>query len=156
MADKPKTNISIYSNNQHGALQPNQLQNPNNIPGFAMIRQQKELPFTKGRSQLLFDDVTEYIDPTTVSLTLAETDQDKIKILDQNYQFDLVDNNKLLQKYIGERITINHNLGDTSVNNVILVLNPHMGNQYDGIHFIINFFDDFLHFQGWVSESDAF
>ncbi|WP_179952042.1 DUF4139 domain-containing protein [Marinicella rhabdoformis] len=127
MSEKENTNISIYSNNQHGALHPNQLQNPHNIPGFAMIRQHKELKFKKGKSQLFFDDVTEFIDPTTVSLKLNDNDQNKISIIDQNYQFDLVDNNKLLQKYIGESITINHNLGDTSVNTTGTLLSTQGG-----------------------------
>ena len=127
MAEKESTNISIYSKNQHGALHQNQLQNPRNIPGFAMIRQYKELTFKKGKSQLFFDDVTEFIDPTTVSLKLSDQDQDRITILDQNYQFDLVDNNKLLQKYIGESITINHNLGDTSVNTTGILLSTQGG-----------------------------
>lgn len=127
MAEQESTNITIYSNNQQGAVQPNQLQNPHNIPGFAMIRQNKELTFKKGKSQLFFDDVTEFIDPTTVSLKLNNSDQGKVTIIDQNYQFDLVDNNKLLQKYIGESITINHNLGDTSVNTTGTLLSTQGG-----------------------------
>lgn len=127
MASKEQTNITIYSTHQTGTINPNQLQNPHSIPGFAMIRQHKELAFTKGSGQLVFDEVTEYIDPTTVSLLLPEKIQNQVKVLDQNYQFDLVDNNKLLQKYIGQAISINHNLGETSVNTTGKLLSANGG-----------------------------
>jgi hypothetical protein len=109
------TQITIYSGNHQGSLSTNQLQNARNIPGFAVVNEQRMAEFKKGRFSLSIDDVAEHIDPTTVTLKLADNPAD-IEVLDQNFQFDLVSTDKLLQKYLDQTITVNHDRGSDSIN----------------------------------------
>lgn len=113
--------ITIYSGNHQGHLSQNQLQNINNISGFAVVKQTKKTQFEKGIFELAFDDVAEHIDPTTVSLKLSQNPE-RVAVLDQNFQFDLVSTDKLLQKYIDQKIRISHDLGDknTTTEGVLL------------------------------------
>ena len=66
---------------------------------------------TKGRSQLSFTDVAALIDPTTVTFT-SLTDP-ATRVLEQNFQFDLVSTQKLLLKFIDKQITVDKNVGNT-------------------------------------------
>ena len=72
---------------------------------FALVRDTKEVNIRNGQQTIEIDDVSAKIDPTSV-LPKFLSDSDKITILEQNYDFDLVNSNKLLQKYIGNDITI--------------------------------------------------
>lgn len=105
--------ITIYSGNQQGSLDQEQLQNIYNITGFAVIKQSKTSSFKKGQFNLSFDDVAAHIDPTTVTFELPNN-PNAVSVLDQNFQFDLVSTEKLLQKYLDQNIKINHNLGNQS------------------------------------------
>lgn len=74
------------------------------VPGFAIVRDERELELPAGRSQQRFSDVAAYIDPTTVnfvSLTEPAT-----RVLEQSFQFDLVNSRKLLDRYIGRPVTV--------------------------------------------------
>lgn len=109
-----KNSITIYSGKHQGHSDQNQLQNVHNIPGYAMVQQSKVAQFQRGQFTLAFDDVAEHIDPTTVSFT-TPNNPDVATVLDQNYQFDLVGTEKLLQKYIDQTIQVNHNQGNESI-----------------------------------------
>jgi hypothetical protein len=108
--------ITIYSRMQPGAVSP-ELYRPGNgrnmggnVPGYAIIRHDRPFDIDKGVSTLRVMDVAALIDPTTVtfsSLTRPET-----RVLEQSFQFDLVSQNKLLQKYLGERIAVEQIRGD--------------------------------------------
>ncbi len=106
--------ITIYSGKHQGHLNQNQLQNVHNIPGFAVVKQTRTSQFQKGQFTLAFDDVAEHIDPTTVSFS-TPNNPSAATVLDQNFQFDLVGTDKLLQKYIDQIIHVNHNQGDQSI-----------------------------------------
>ncbi|MCX7553615.1 DUF4139 domain-containing protein [Marinicella sp. S1101] len=106
--------ITIYSGNHQGHLNPNQLQNVANIPGYAMVKQSKNAAFKKGMFTLAFDDVAEHIDPTTVSFSTPDN-PDAAQVLEQNFQFDLVGTEKLLQKYLDQVISVNHDQGSDSI-----------------------------------------
>jgi len=110
-----ENSITIYSGNHQGHLNQDQLQNVHNIAGFAVVKQVKETTFKKGQFNLAFDDVAEHIDPTTVSFSLPNN-PNAASVLDQNFQFDLVSSDKLLQKYLDQTITVNHNLGEQNIN----------------------------------------
>ena len=80
------------------------------VPGYALVRDDREVKIKQGRSQLSFTDVAALIDPTTVtftSLTDAST-----RVLEQNFQFDLVSTQKLLLKFIDRQITVDKVAGD--------------------------------------------
>ncbi|MCB1581561.1 MAG: DUF4139 domain-containing protein [Xanthomonadales bacterium] len=109
-----KNSITVYSGNHQGHLSQNQLQNIHNISGFAVVKQTREAQFKKGVFELAFDDVAEHIDPTTVSFKLSK-EADRVTVLDQNFQFDLVSTDKLLQKYLDQDIKVSHDLGDNNI-----------------------------------------
>jgi hypothetical protein len=106
------TAITIYSSARPGAISPEYYRplpgqgtpSAMGVPGYAMVRQERDVQLTRGRSQLRFTDVAALIDPTTVtftSLTDAAT-----RVLEQNFQFDLVSTDKLLQKFIDQPLTV--------------------------------------------------
>ena len=72
---------------------------------FALVRDTKEVDVKVGKQTIEVDDVSAKIDPTSV-LPKFLSDANNITILEQNYDFDLVNSNKLLQKYIGKDITV--------------------------------------------------
>ncbi len=72
---------------------------------FALVRDVKEFSIYEGIQKIEVTDVAAKIDPTTV-LPKFLSDADKISVLEQNYDYDLVNSNKLLQKYIGKDITV--------------------------------------------------
>ncbi|WP_372520816.1 DUF4139 domain-containing protein [Candidatus Ruminimicrobiellum ovillum] len=72
---------------------------------FALVRDTKDVDVKVGKQTIEVDDVSAKIDPTSV-LPKFLSDSNNITILEQNYDFDLVNSNKLLQKYIGKDITV--------------------------------------------------
>jgi hypothetical protein len=117
-ADSSDTALTIYSSAQPGAISPEMyrpvpgmgMPNGMGIPGYALVRDERMVKLANGRSTLQFTDVAGLIDPTTVqfvSLTDPST-----RVLEQNFQFDLVSTQKLLQKFIDRPITIDYALGN--------------------------------------------
>ncbi len=117
-ADGADTAITIYSSAQPGAISPEMyrpvpgmgMPNSMAIPGYALVRDERMVKLANGRSTLQFTDVAGLIDPTTVqfvSLTDPST-----RVLEQNFQFDLVSTQKLLQKFIDRPITLDYSLGN--------------------------------------------
>jgi hypothetical protein len=109
--------ITIYSSAAPGAISPEYYRplpgqgSPNamGVPGYAMVRHEREVQLTSGRSQLRFTDVAALIDPTTVTFT-SLTDP-ATRVLEQNFQFDLVSTDKLLLKYIDKPLTVERSTG---------------------------------------------
>jgi hypothetical protein len=103
----PGTALTIYSHAAPGAVSPELLRQPGrgSVPGYAVVRQERGLEFSKGRNAVRFNDVAALIDPTTVVFE-SLTDGKGTTVLEQNYQFDLVSTEKLLQKYIDRPIAV--------------------------------------------------
>ena len=80
------------------------------IPGYAMVRQERDVNLQNGRSTLKFADVAALIDPTTV--TFASLTEPRTRVLEQSYQFDLVSTDKLLLKYLDRPISVEYQSGD--------------------------------------------
>ncbi|MBY0267986.1 MAG: hypothetical protein K2W84_16335 [Burkholderiales bacterium] len=100
--------ITIYSTSRPGALPPELYRGGGNgpaIPGYAVVRQQRELALQRGRNSVRFNDVAALIDPTTVRFE-SLTDPAGTRVLEQNFQFDLVNTQRLLEKYIDRRISV--------------------------------------------------
>ncbi|MEO8316494.1 MAG: DUF4139 domain-containing protein [Pseudomonadota bacterium] len=119
-AAAPQTNdiaITIYSSAAPGAISPEYYRplpgqgtpNAMGVPGYAMVRDERAVTLASGRSQLRFTDVAALIDPTTVTFT-SLTDP-ATRVLEQNFQFDLVSTDKLLLKYIDKPLTVERNQG---------------------------------------------
>ncbi len=76
---------------------------------FGLVKQTKSLEFQKGMAEVRFDDVAARIDPTSVHISPKSMG---ISILEQNYQFDLVSTQKIMQKFLGRGISIATKGGD--------------------------------------------
>ncbi|MGH3513428.1 MAG: DUF4139 domain-containing protein [Pseudonocardiaceae bacterium] len=112
------TAITLYSSEQPGAISADlyrplpgsSVPNATSVPGYALVRQDRDVKLENGRSTLKFTDVAALIDPTTVTFT-SLTDP-RTRVLEQSYQFDLVSTDKLLLKYIDRPIVVEHQAGD--------------------------------------------
>jgi hypothetical protein len=108
--------ITIYSRMQPGAVAPEWYrpsggrQNAGNVPGYAIVRHDRSYSIDEGVHPLRVTDVAALIDPTTV--TFISLDKPGTRVLEQNFQFDLVSQEKLLQRYLGQKITVEQPRGD--------------------------------------------
>jgi hypothetical protein len=110
------TALTVYSTATPGAIPPemyrptpgqNSYRNPwGQIPGYAMVRQQPTLDLGRGVSTVSFQDVAALIDPTTVRFE-SLTDPDGVNVLEQDYRFDLLSMDKMLERYIDQKIIFN-------------------------------------------------
>lgn len=111
-AAEAETAITIYSSALPGAIPaeyyrplPGQgIANPEGVPGYAMVSQDRKVSLAAGHTQLRFTDVAALIDPTTVQF-VSLSDPQSTQVLEQNFQFDLVSTQKLLSKYIDKNVT---------------------------------------------------
>jgi hypothetical protein len=106
--------LTIYSSASPGAIQPEQYRSGlghGHVPGYAVVRHERDLALDKGKTTIRFTDVAAQIDPTTVSFE-SLTDPAGTRVLEQNYQFDLVNHEKLLQKYLDREISVEQVRGD--------------------------------------------
>jgi hypothetical protein len=72
---------------------------------LGLIKDVRELEFKKGKSIIKFTDVAAQIDPTSVHFKPVNP-SDRVSILEQNYQYDLVSSTKILQKYVDKEIEL--------------------------------------------------
>src|SRR5229473_4228686 len=85
--DRQSVNITVYNSN------------------LGLVRETRRLTLPNGQIALRFADVTAQIRPETVHLAslLAPA---ALRILEQNYQYDLLNPGKLLDKFVGKEITL--------------------------------------------------
>jgi len=76
---------------------------------LGLVKQTQTLEFKKGVGETRFDDVAAQIDPTSVHISPKASG---ISVLEQNYQYDLVNSQKIMQKYIGTAISLVTKGGD--------------------------------------------
>jgi hypothetical protein len=118
-AAEPGTSLTVYSSAEPGGI-PAEWYRPlpgmgspmaNQLPGFALVRLDRELQVPRGRGTIQFTDVAALIDPTTVQF-LSLSDPEGTKVLEQNFQFDLVSQDKLLSRYVDREVTVEQQSGD--------------------------------------------
>src|SRR5437762_9162900 len=85
--DRQSVNITVYNSN------------------LGLVRETRKLSLPSGRIALRFADVTAQIRPETVHLA-SLTAPAALRILEQNYQYDLLNPAKLLDKFVGREITL--------------------------------------------------
>jgi hypothetical protein len=68
---------------------------------LALIQDRRDIEVKDGRQRLEFQDVSAQIRPETVSLSAAD-----IAIVEQNFDFDLLTPAKLMEKAVGQEVTI--------------------------------------------------
>ncbi|RLB37180.1 MAG: DUF4139 domain-containing protein [Deltaproteobacteria bacterium] len=69
----------------------------------ALVNEQRTLKLRKGLNEIRFTDVSARIDPTSVSFS-SLTDPKGTVVLEQNFEYDLISTEKLLQKYLDEQV----------------------------------------------------
>jgi hypothetical protein len=67
---------------------------------LGVIKDYRTINLSKGTSEIRITDVAQFIDPTSVHIKLNGD------VLEQNYQYDLVSLDKILQKYIDKNIQL--------------------------------------------------
>ena len=68
---------------------------------LALIQDRRDIDVKDGRQRIEFQDVSAQIRPETVSLSAPD-----ISILEQNFDFDLLTPTKLMEKAVGQEVTI--------------------------------------------------
>jgi hypothetical protein len=87
LADQSEVSVTVYNSN------------------LALVRDVRQISLPPGESLLRFMDIAASINPATVHFrSIAEPT--KLGVLEQNYEYDLLDPNKLLQKYVGREVTL--------------------------------------------------
>ena len=72
---------------------------------IALVRDVRQIHLPSGLFPLHFEDVAASINPATVHFR-SLVDPSKLNVIEQNYEFDLLDPQKLLQKYVGKEVTL--------------------------------------------------
>jgi hypothetical protein len=72
---------------------------------LGLVKDTREARLPAGMSEVQFADVAAQIDPTSVHLK-SLTDPAGLRILEQNYEYDLLSAQKLLEKYVGKKVRL--------------------------------------------------
>src|SRR6202167_1119531 len=72
---------------------------------LALVRDVRQIHLSPGVFPLHFEDVAASINPATVHFR-SLSEPAKLSVLEQNYEYDLLDPQKLLQKYVGREVTL--------------------------------------------------
>jgi hypothetical protein len=70
---------------------------------LALIREERTIHLEKGLNRVVIPDIPATIDGTSLHFS-SLTDPSAVKVIEQNYQYDLVHQAKLLEKYIGKDV----------------------------------------------------
>jgi len=85
--DQTNVEVTVYNNN------------------LGLVKDTRNIALPTGTAELRFMDVASAIMPVTVHIKSLNRPDDFF-VLEQNYEYDLMDPNKLLDKYVGETIKI--------------------------------------------------
>src|SRR5258707_4917294 len=109
------TSLTIYSSAQPGAIDPRTFRNAvegQAVPGYALVREEREFALKAGHNALRVSDVPALIDPTTVAFA-SLADPKGTRVVEQNFEFDLTSSAKLLSRYLERDITVEQARGNT-------------------------------------------
>src|SRR5690348_15016109 len=85
--DQTDLNVTVYNSN------------------IALVRDVRNLTLPSGTFRLKFMDIAATVNPATVHFR-SLTDPDKLGVIEQNYEYDMLDPAKLLHKYVGKEVTL--------------------------------------------------
>jgi hypothetical protein len=85
--DQTDLNVTVYNSN------------------IALIRDVRNLSLPGGTFRLKFMDIAATVNPATVHFR-SLTDPEKLGVIEQNYEYDLLEPAKLLHKYVGKEVTL--------------------------------------------------
>jgi len=78
---------------------------------IALVRDVRHLQLARGVGNLRFMDIAATVNPATVHFR-SLTDPSRVRVLEQNYEYDLLEPDKLLRKYVGREVTLMRNRTD--------------------------------------------
>jgi hypothetical protein len=78
---------------------------------IALVRDVRQLQLPGGAFRLKFMDIAATVNPATVHFR-SLTEPDKLAVLEQNYEYDLLEPAKLLNKYVGKEVTLTRSYMD--------------------------------------------
>ena len=85
--DQTDLNVTVYNSNT------------------ALVRDVRNLMLPSGPFRLKFMDIAATVNPATVHFR-SVTDPEKLGVIEQNYEYDLLEPAKLLHKYVGKEVTL--------------------------------------------------
>jgi hypothetical protein len=86
-SDRQALSLTVYNSNE------------------ALVRDVRSLRLPTGNLELNFADVASQINPATVRI-VSLTSPQQLKVLEQNYRYDLMSPQKLLHAYVGKQVTL--------------------------------------------------
>jgi hypothetical protein len=86
-SDQTELSVAVYNSN------------------VALIRDVRQLQIPSGTFRLKFMDIAATVNPATVHFR-SITEPEKVSVLEQNYEYDLLEPAKLLDKYVGKEVTL--------------------------------------------------
>ena len=86
-ADRVRVALTVYNSN------------------FALVREERRLALGTGRVALAYEDVSAHVEPASVHLRSLDAPE-ALSVLEQNYRYDLLTPQTLLEKYVGERVML--------------------------------------------------
>jgi hypothetical protein len=89
LADQSRVNVTIYN------------------ADLALVHDRRRVAFTKGENRLAWRDVSAKIDPTT-ALIENLTAPDTLQAIEQNFDFNLLTYNAVIEKMVGQTVTVVH------------------------------------------------
>jgi hypothetical protein len=87
LSDQTDLNVTVYNSN------------------IALVRDVRNLMLPSGVFRLKFMDIAATVNPATVHFR-SLTDPEKLGVIEQNYEYDLLEPAKLLHKYVGKEVTL--------------------------------------------------
>jgi hypothetical protein len=87
LSDQTDLNLTVYNSN------------------IALVRDVRQLSLPSGTFRLKLMDIAATVNPATVHFR-SLTDPEKLGIIEQNYEYDLLEPAKLLHKYVGKEVTL--------------------------------------------------
>jgi hypothetical protein len=72
---------------------------------LALVRDVRNVTLAPGASDLHFMDIAATVNPATVHFR-SLTDPQRVRVVEQNYEYDLLEPDKLLRKYVGREVTL--------------------------------------------------
>jgi hypothetical protein len=94
----------------------------------ALVRDVRRLRLPAGTLDLRYMDIAAQVNPATVHIVSLDAPKD-LSVLEQNYEYDLLSPQKLLQKYVGKELTLvrmvteNNSTKEVPVKALLLALN---------------------------------
>ncbi len=87
---------------------------------IALVRDVRQIDLPRGTFDLEFQDIAATVNPATVHFR-SLTEPGRVGVLEQNYEYDLLEPDKLLRKYVGREVTLVRNRQDGGVTREELV-----------------------------------